>query len=666
MNLAPSYTTSDLIETDGGEGVVATAISISPHVPIFNPDGSYTQSRNFEVFSGAGGFSPNGNPLELAREISDTQNRFRLLTSIFAEYELVDDLKFKINLGADYNTSRRDFYRPSYVNGPGRALAPTNPVGVSAAAERINWLTEFTLAYDKSFGENHTVNAVAGYTVQKENLKANSFFGTDFPNDLVPTLNAAGSINTSGSNYEDWSLLSLLGRVNYAYKNKYLLTATVRRDGSSRFGPDNRYGTFPSASIGWRVGEEGFMKNVGFINEMKIRASYGESGNFNIPNFGFLGLLNINRVVLGDGSGSVLSGLAPSSIPNNELTWERSNQYDIGFELGLFNNRIALTTDYYIRETSDLLLNVNVPATTGFTSALVNIGKVENKGLEISLNTKNLVNEFRWDTDFNISFNENKVLELGPSGDPIFASFAGISNSHITEIGSPVGSYYGLNKLGVFQTQAEVDSSPIFEGDRATQVGDYKYEDIDGDGQITEGEDRKIIGDPYPDFVFGFNNTFSYKNVELSILIRGAQGLEVLNYLDRSIGNSAGNVNLLRSAYDGRFISESNPGNGVTPRLNRIPKGLNNNFSSRYIEDASYIRAQNITLGYRFTPESLKNTGFNSLRLYLSAQNAFTITDYTGYNPEVSVNGSSALAGGVDNGTFPLARTFTVGLNLGF
>jgi len=470
----------------------------------------------------------------------------------------------------------------------------------------------------------------------------------------------------AGSTFDsEWSLLSYLGRINYAFRNKYLLTATVRRDGSSRFGKNNKWGTFPSASVGWRVSQEKFLENSNLINDLKLRASYGIAGNNTIGNYGSVGLLSSLDYVFGNGGGTVVNGLRPSTLSNLDLGWEMMKQFDAGIEFGLFNNRLFFVAEYYDKITQDLLLNVSVPSSTGFTTALQNIGKVGNKGWEFSLNTKNLTRNFRWNTDFNITFNRNKVLKLGPAGDPIISRSSGFSpNTHITQIGQPLASFYGHEVIGIYQNQEDLAKSPKIEGNNGSRPGDLKFRDVNNDGKIT-ATDVTIIGNSNPDFTYGFTNTFSYKNVNLSVLVDGAQGYELLN-------GSRRNIVAVSNAYSRRDVlnrwqSPENPGDGKTPRANINPTGSNNAFvSTLFVEDASFLRIRNINLRYQLPQHIFNIVPVQGASVYVSVQNAYTFTKYQGYNPEASFTAGNPLVPGVDFNGYPVARIYTLGLNVNF
>ncbi|QNF33203.1 TonB-dependent receptor [Adhaeribacter swui] len=661
VNLAPSYSTNDVLPVEDQVftgGILAAALSMAPTIPVYNPDGTYTTQLGVSPY--VTGIIEN--PVAIANKIKGGTAAFRTLGTFFGEYAIVKGLTFKTSLGVDYTDSRSNFYHPSDLGRDG-ASAPVIPIANASSSRGIILLNENTLTFDRTFND-HNITALAGFTNQKARGESANMFATNFPNDLVMTLNA-GQVTSGGTSMAEWSLLSFLGRVNYSYKSKYLFTATVRQDGSSRFGAGNKWGTFPSASVGWNIAQENFMSHVTPVSDFKIRASYGLAGNNTIGNYNHIGLLSATRYVFGPGTGTIVNGLQPTSISNQNLSWEKMDQLDLGVDIGLLKNRLFLTVDYYNKNTSDLLLSVPVPSSTGYTTALQNIGKINNKGWEFALNSKNLVNAFTWNTDFNISFNKNKVLALGPSGDPIISKSPSFSpNTHITQIGSPIGSFYGYEVIGIYQNQADVDNSPAVRGVGGSKPGDLKYHDVNGDGQIT-GADVTIIGDNQPDFTYGFTNTFGYKDFSLSVLIDGAEGFELLNGSRRNIGLVSGSYS--RRDVLNRWQSPENPGDGKTPRANVVPTGGNLSYvSSLLVEDASFLRIRNINLRYRLPEKVFKYVRAQNGSLSFSVQNAFTFTKYLGYNPEQSFQGTSPLTPGVDYNGYPVARTFTLGLNITF
>lgn len=669
-NLTPTYSFSNQSLAEGnwqGGGIIQSALTAGPHLKPYDANGNYTKITGQGI-----GTSEVDNPVKIANEYFHQQGTMRLLGTAFAEFNIAKDLNFKTLVGTDMRNFREDIFNPSTIN-PNSVNATKVATGNNNTLENRNWLSEFTLNYAKTI-KKHSFDALLGYTIQKENIEFNSISGTNFPNDDVKTMSAAGLISSATATKEEWSLLSYLARLNYSYNGKYLATATFRTDGSSRFGVDNRWGTFPSVSLGWRISEEDFMKDINWLSELRLRTSYGLTGNNFISNYGAIGLTTQENYPLGLSGGIVNNGLRLSNIPNSNLGWEKNEQLDIGLEVALLQNRIAMSFDYYKKNTSDLLLRVPVPTLTGYANALQNIGEIQNKGFEFTLSSRNMVEDFKWTTDFNFSTNNIKVLALGPDGASILArqtTFAA-GNTHITEVGGEPGAFYGYKVIGIYQNAADVANSPAVEnanGVKISKPGQLKFYDADDDGIITAG-DRTNIGSPFPDFTYGMTNSFSYKSIDFAFTLQGVQGFEVLNAARRFYGNYAGSYNVLRSAANG-WKSESDPGDGKSPQLDRNFGALGiasvvNNATSQFVEDGSFLRIRNITLGYNLPASALKAIKVANARLSFTVQNAFTFTKYEGYNPEVSVEGANPLVPGVDSGSYPLARTFMFGLNFGF
>ncbi|MCA0232899.1 MAG: TonB-dependent receptor [Bacteroidetes bacterium] len=655
MSVSPSFTTERRVNSDGhwaSNGVINAALSQAPIIPIYQADGVTYNSQ--ASIAGAYDWAGVTNPVANITELDNTATTLRLLGNTYADLTIWKTLKYRATFGADLNYFRQNQFQTSAI--PLNQLLPPNAnSGSSATRQSINWVTSHTLGYNVSLMADHYLDALVGFESQKNDFESNSVNANRFPNDIVRTVNA-GVIIGGSSLRDQWSLASYFARVGYTYKDRYLVNASIRRDGSSRFGANQRYGIFPSASIGWRVTEEPFMKNIPTISEMKLKVSYGLAGNNAFSNYGSIGILGADNYVFGN---ALVNGLATSTIGNDNLTWEKSRQTDIGLELGLWKNRIFFTADYYSRTTTDLLLSVQVPTLTGFSTASRNIGKVENKGMEFGLVTRNTTGNLKWMTDLNISFNRNKVLALGPTGDAI-RSGTGVGETNITVIGKPLGNFYGYQQLGVFKDQADLDSYPH---DATARPGDVKFADINNDGKIN-ADDRTIIGNNQPDFIYGMTNTLSFKGFDLGITVQGIQGGQILNLSRRFIENLEGSQNQLSTVLN-RWRSPQDPGNGVVPRANQRTTGNNNAISSRWVESASYFRVRNITLGYNLPKATLERVKIQSLRLYGGIQNAFTSTKYLGFNPEVS-GYENALTGGVDYGSYPLARTYTIGLNIGF
>ncbi|MGB5818609.1 MAG: TonB-dependent receptor [Saonia sp.] len=637
-------------------GVVYSAIVHSPTVSPFNPDGTINQ-RNNQSFLG-GGTTTASNPLAILAAIDDEIFQFQTRASLGLTYDILPELKFKTFAGTYINLYNQDFFRANSLLF--RNASEGESYAQATSSTEVNWLWENTLNWEKEMGD-HFVNALIGYSAQRDNITIKEVLADNFPDDLVPTI-SGGQVFAGNSLQEQWTLASALFRMNYSYKDKYLFTGTIRSDKSSRFGTNNQTGYFPSFSVGWRLNEEGFFQSVEAISELKLRFSWGETGNFEIPNYGAIGLLSPDNYNL---AGNEVNGLVQSTITNPELTWEKSQQANFGLELGLFNNRVFLLTDYYNTKTSDLLLNVSISSVSGFQTTLQNLGEVENRGFEIALSTKNFVGDFKWDTDINFSTNENEVISLNENNEPIFsAGSAGVR--HVTRVGDPIGSYFGYVVDGIYQSQEEINNAPVDTQAPDPAPGDFRFKDIDGDGEITP-DDRTVTGSYFPDFTWGINNRFTYKGVDFSFLIQGVEGNEILNLTSRHLKNGEANFNSY-AVFNNRWRSPSDPGNGNIPRADRQSgnHGNNNRPSSFQVEDGSFIRLRNVTLGYSLPTAKLFGNSIDKLRFYVIGTNLFTITDYLGYNPEVSNISTSSLTPGEDYGAYPLTKSITVGINLTF
>ncbi|RBL90014.1 SusC/RagA family TonB-linked outer membrane protein [Chitinophaga flava] len=661
ISLNPTFDHYDLINSEGPwtfDGILSNALKAAPIFPVYNPDGSLaTNKQNVWAY----GYSGGENPVALATQIEDKLDHIRNLGNIYGEYTIIKGLTFKTFFGTDINYFNRNYYRPSTLGSykPIQQGAPTIPKGSAQTAQSVNWLWENTLNYHFEVSKHH-FDVLAGYTSQKNTTKANETVGTGFPNDAVHTINAA-TITSGTSNTSQWSLLSYLGRINYNYNDKYFVSASLRSDGSSRFGANNKWGYFPSISGGWLISNEAFFK-VPVISELKARVSYGTSGNFQIANYASYDLLASNNYILGNGSGTVVNGAGLAQPANPDLTWEKTVQFNAGLDLGLFSNRIYLNADYYKTTTSDLLLNVPVPFSSGFATALRNVGKVQNSGVEFGVTTHNLTGAFSWNTSFNISANKNKVLQLGPGNAPILSDGGNgtISQLFITAVGQPIGSYYGYVNGGVFKDQDEINAYPHY---ATAKPGDRRFVDVNGDKKI-DANDRTAIGSYFPDYIWGLTNELRFRGFDLSVSLQGVQGNEILNLQRRFIFNMEGNANQMADAALS-WKSPQDPGDGNVMRPNRVTNANSAQISSFHVEDGSFVRLRNLTVGYTFNSKQLGNH-VRSLRLYLSGQNIYTWTRYTGYNPEVNARPDNPLSQGEDYGTYPLPKTFIAGLNLSF
>lgn len=659
-NINLSYANNNLVQSEGSwgnEGVVISTLMYAPNLPVRNPDGSLALGGMLKPsLSGQSAVALIENPLALAEDINNKLYQLSALGSAYLTFRLSDDLKFKTFIGTNLNSYKHNYYRPKYLNYQTQ-LAPTTSanLGWENSYMGTNWISENSLTYSKTFNNKHSLDILLDYSIQRDNNQSNYSQGINFASDQVHTINTAQTTSAT-SDASISSLISYIGRVSYAYENKYLITASLRRDGSSRFGINSKYGLFPSASLGWKISDEDFFPKSQVLSNLKLRASYGVTGNNEIPNYGSQALLGVNNYVIGN---SVVNGVAQSTSPNPNLSWEKTRMFNAGFDMSLLNRSIDITADYFISRTDDLLLNVTVPSSSGVSSSLQNIGKMENRGFEFGINGNFKIGQVSWYPSFNFSTTTNKVLSLAPNQSQFLSSGSLPGDSYITKVGSPIGSYYGYKVIGIFQNQQQLDSYPHLSNNK---VGDFKYEDTDHNG-VLNANDRTILGNYLPKYNLNFSNNMRYKNVDFAFTIQSSLKFSVLNAQNRYLFEGWGNV--YKSVATGSWISESNPGNGTDPRpVWGIGSNDHTTLSSFQIEDASFVRIRNLTLGYSFADKLLKRASIQHLRIYVSAVNPFTFTKYKGYNPEVSNGGNSAIQSGEDFGNYPIAKSFVIGANL--
>lgn len=630
--------------TNEAQGPVYASILYDPTVPIFDPNG-------------AGGFfsSPDltvNNPVSLVEGIESKGQTNRTFGNVTMDYEIIDGLVAKLNFGSDRQTVRRDLYN-SRATFRGSAAGGIANI---ATLELTNYLAEYTMNYTKEIDENNRFSVLGGITWQ--DFQSRTFSGTiqGFPADATGTDNLGlgnTDVDNLRSNRAGNQLLSYLGRVNYTLNNKYLFTASLRADGSSRFGRNNKYGYFPSVAVGWKLTEEDFIPEG---VDLKLRASWGKTGNQEIGNFASLSTFASG----GDAilNNSIFAGTQPSRIANPDLKWETTTQTNIGIDFGFLEGRINGTIDWFQKKTDDLLLNLPLPASSGFGSILTNVGKVENSGIELLVNAT-VINQgaLRWNTGFNISAIKNKATDLGGLDRIITGGLANVGNSAIITPGEPIYSYYGYEVTGIFNTQQEVDNS----AQPSSKPGYPIFADINNDGKITP-DDQKILGKPFPDFTFGWNNSFSYKGFSLDVFISGSEGVQNINV---QAVQSLYPANFRRNKFRKQFIDRWSPSNqdatypsGVSPAAYGGGK-----VNTLTIEDASFIRLKNATLSYNFPVRN--STVFSNLRVYVSGINIFTISDYIGWDPDASLRGNTTVARADDN-AYPLTRSWLFGLSVGF
>jgi len=652
LNLGITYQNDNITPGLGnGRAIIQVAYLTDPTLNYKNADGTYPV-----------GFAPPGmfstpNYYQVLKLTQNPNKDLILLGNAYGNYKIFDGLQFRssINVNTDNFINRQ--FRPSTIRGGTAPAASAS--GSYNTSSYLSWLSENTLTYTKKLGTKHNVEAFVGYTAQKVHAENSGINGSQFPSDAVEWLNVAATrIGNVGAS--DFSVLSYIGRINYNFDEKYLLSVAFRSDGSSRFGSENKYGYFPSVSVGWVVSDEKFMKDMSAVNFLKIRGSYGKVGNYNIGNYGYLA--NIGQFNYAYNN-SLASGSALSGIANAGLTWETTAGYDLGVDLSLFNNRISFTYDYYWKKTDGLLYQIDIPVQSGFNNILSNIGRFDFWGHEFAIDTRNLTGKLSWNTNFNISFNRNIVKQLGTNNAPI-GGYQEYWDDNRTAVGQQIGMFYGYINTGVYITQQEFDTQPH---GATSMVGTARFADLSGpdgkpDGKI-DINDRTWIGNPNPDFIYGLTNSFSYKTLDLSIVMSGSVGNEIADDAYQSTENLDGVFNV-RKGVARRWRSVDNPGDGIYPRTRAGTTADFRNFTTRQVFSGTYLAVKNIVLGYAI-PIPTNNT-IKSARVYFSSQNPFMFTKYPGMNPEITLNGLNGLSQGRDFTAFPIARIYTLGVNVNF
>ena len=609
----------------------------------------------------------------------------------YVSYEFIKGLKLKVSGGYTYDARKNDQFNNSNT----RYGGPTSTDKVNAQIirnERLTWLNENTLTYQTNIKKKHFFNSLVGITFQNSDYEYYSLKSTHIPNESLGMAGMAdGTLSSSSSLKSSWSMMSYLARLNYNYKSKYYATASFRADGSSKFSKKHRYGYFPSGSLAWNFMEEEFMAPIKkVVGAGKLRVSWGLTGNNRIGEYDYYALLQMLKEKQGDyiSNGSIPSGvypfdndmssvgMVPVSLPNEDLKWETTEQWNVGLDLSFFNERLNFTADVYRKTTRDLLLEASLPLVSGYYSATKNIGKVRNDGLELSLSTVNVqTKDFTWTSDFNIAFNKNEVLELAENQLSLTTAARFDQNynsqpSYIAKVGLPMGMMYGYIYEGTYKYDDFVksgnsytlkDNVPYFSSEANTQPGMPKYKDVNGDG-IIDTNDRTIIGRGLPIHTGGFTNSFTYKGFDLSVFFQWSYGNDIMNANRLFFENAGGKKDLNQFAsYANRWTPE-NPESDI-PAATK--SASNNVISSRIIEDGSYLRLKTITLGYTFPKTLIAKAKLSNARVYVAAQNLWTWTSYSGYDPEVSVR-NSALTPGLDFSSYPRAFTLSFGVNLGF
>jgi TonB-linked SusC/RagA family outer membrane protein len=641
LELAPSYSWSAGGNIDGKDAQSHHVLSIAPVVEKNAGLNSGVAPYGRYYFAGS-----TQSPIAYQNLTTNNLNRQRLLSNMYLQADIYKGLSLKVS-GA-WNTSQDNHktYHPSIGLGqtPG-----ANSSGSYTTSNSQYYLIESLLTYDRSFGDHH-INAIALYSAEQTNNVSTSQSASKFANDALTTLdNATSTVTRSSTGELKRTLESVLGRVQYDYKHKYLLNASIRSDGSSKFGSKEKWGNFPAVGVGWNIAQESFLNNVMWLNQLKLRASYGYNGNNDIKDYLAYGGIGSANYSFG---GSLENGYVPSSISNQNLHWEKTRSANYGVDMGFFNNRISVSADYYDKVTTDMLLNVPFALATGFASGTQNIGHMSNRGWEFQVNTVNLTSALKWQSNINLSFNKNRITALGVGNAPIHTGFS--NQTQIDQVGLPVNEFFMYEAIGVYKDQKDLDNSPHMS---SNIVGDVRYRDVNDDGIIDEN-DRTFLGQPDPTYSWGIYNNFSFKQFDLSFLIQGNGGNMVYDLIGRAIDRPGmGTLGNALGHWRNRWRSPEDPGDGHTPRIDGT---TGSRYDSRWLYDGTYARFKSLVLGYTLPQNLVK--GITSARIYVSGENLFYLhnKDYGGYSPE-SLNTS-----GGDYGAYPDARTYTVGINVGF
>ncbi|RZM28195.1 MAG: SusC/RagA family TonB-linked outer membrane protein [Pedobacter sp.] len=661
LNLSPSYSISQDPGYEGKDVVFHNALSMPPVVE--DTAGVYTNSFKNVPYNYAPAFN---SPVARAENQMGQTKRFRTIASVYGIYNIAKGLIFKTSVNVDNSQSNIMRYTPYTVTNLLSVRNSQTTVNTSGSYLTNNYqsfVNENTLNYSTRIKKDHSLNVLLGQSYNNFSSDASTMSSVGgYTHQTIRTLSAAAGVrgNTTGARN---LLLSYFSRAQYSFKGKYLLSASIRTDGSSRFGTNNKYGWFPAGSLGWRISDEEFMKKQRVVSELKLRATYGVTGNNSIGDFGAISTLG--SYGYGFGSTQALSiGQAPNRVANPDLRWEKSTTTGVGLDFGFLKNRITGSIDYYNRLTSDLLLNVPALATTGFTVYLSNAGSVRNKGLELEFTTQNMVGKFKWSTSFQGSHNANKVVSLGNAQSQLIlpSLYTTVPNS-ILRVGEPLNSIYVVKNIGIL-TQQDIDNKAARYGTQT--VGDAKYEDFDGNG-IIDANDRQIVGHPNPDFTWGITNTFNYKGFDLRVLVQGQNGGSIFSVLGRAISQTGlSHIYNMTGDYRNRWRSPSDPGDGVR---GKAFSNFGSIVNTDWVYSSDYFRVRNITLGYNLK-QVMNFKGVASARVFVSAENYFGKDKYYGgANPEsantdLSGNGNYPQSG--DYGGLPLPKTLTFGLNVSF
>ena len=661
--LAPSIENLSVLSNTEGGSTANPFFNAVAMPPIFNArDAKGSPVYWGSVLDGPWDWNFNSfvNPLHQFMK-QDERRTAKALSTLYTEINILKDLKFRSEFHTEFRYWERNFFLPNSV--PTTSQTFSRSQGINETNTRLYWNSQNFLTYQKTFGK-HSVTGMAGYSVEESTYRSNYISKYDYPTDLIPTLNQATTIlnaqNDARTNRSGETMIGSFGRVMYNYAGKYYFTGSVRRDGSSRFGQDNKWGTFPSVSLAWRASDEPFFAPLKkYVSDLKIRGGWGVIGNAGIANYMALSTLNSTSYVLGQGS-TVSAGYVDGKVANSRLGWETTTDYSVGADLQLLDSRVTFSMDYFYRKTTDMLFNMPLPTITGFSAYMANIGSMRNRGFEYSVNSRNLTGSFKWTTDINLSYYRNRVLDIGKDKRPLI-----IENCYTTE-GKPLAGLYGMVNLGAYDNWEDVKTSPIFNASNPlwknrSNPGMPKIADVNGDG-ILDASDNTIIGSSIPDFVWGMTNSFEYKGFDLSIQVNGVQGgdISMLEYTS-VFGRGAGLMNTTTEYYQNYWRPDRTDAKYPAP-TRKSYEGTD--LSGTLIYKGTYVNIQNVSFGYTLPKQLAKRASFSNVRIYTTIQNALFITKFPGFNPETNFKGDQTTSQGIDRGAYPLARTISFGVNI--
>ena len=681
--LAYTRTDEKITLNDGSDGIIMQAMTMQPSVPVYDFDGNFAGPN---TTSG----SSTWNPVALALQKNNTLLRQRVMGNFYASIDFLKHFNFRAEYGYDYGYNTNKAYVPRYSFG-----VISNDINQIYQKEdqSVYWVQKDYVTYNQTFNDKHDVQVMAGFEASKSSWEYISLQKKNLTTDNIFVMTTDGEFVQNQGQKDASSQASFFGRFNYGFDDRYLATFTVRADGSSKFGPENKWGYFPSAALAWRVSQEKFLRDVDWLSNLKLRLGYGRVGNSNISTYLYASAMSSLMTPYG-------TAYFPANLSNPALKWEASEQYNVGIDLGLFKSRVELTLDVYKKQTQDLLLQVFTPSHIAsndwmtINAPYANIGKTENYGVDIALNTRNIeTKDFSWNSNIVVSLNRNNVVSLNDDSQVMYGKldwWSEFQTATMIKVGEPMGVFYGYVTEGLFRNLDDIKAHATQAGDgkynnlidktSGVWIGDIKFKDLNGDG-IIDANDQQKIGDPNPDFTFGFTNTFSYKDFDLTLGLTGAVGGDIINFaaykthaLNSIWDNQAKDVlnRAVYAYYDGNSENQdasnvylANP-DAKNPRFSSLDGNRNNRMSDRWVEDGSYLRIQNLSLAYNVPLKWLKKINMTAAKVYFNVQNLYTFTGYSGYDPEIGAYNQSALRQNIDMGRYPTPRTYTLGLNFTF